>query len=345
LGLRTGVTPNGRRTTAGTAIDATTAGITGIELTATSAKILSGYTGTVVQNIDFGTRKVFIEKPLTLVEDCLMGAVECRFAGSLDTLRYNTINGTGPYARINMGNLHPLIEGPVRLIEGNRLLNPAVDAIAASGSLLTGGQIIRGNYIAPLYNLVETPAAWNAGRTYTELDVVLNGSSVPYRSLINDNIGNPVPASGAGDAFWENYDSSGSGPHGDAITVKEAPGDGILIERNLIDWTRDTDGALGLGPVLAQGVNNHSRIDTGNSGSAGKTVNAVTWRDNMLWYGTDTSNKPVQIEPRLATFNGPISFIGNFMMPNSAGQYASDTGIINVWTGNVDAMTGATLTI
>lgn len=340
--LRSGVTPSGRRASAGVPTNISGVSTPGITVTSTVVTIESGYAGTTFNNYDCGKRLVRIETPLVSMSDCILGALQIRFAGSLDTLSWNTFDADGPYARIHTGDLRKMVQGPVRLIESNRFLNAPSDIITSGGTLLAGGLVIRGNYFGPPWNLVEDPLPWNAGRTYSQVDAVLNPTGTMFRSLIDGNIGNAPPTGTTGNSFWENYTSSGNGPHTDAIAITAAPGDGVLVERNLFDWTRNLDNALGFGVRFVSGLNDWFRLDRGNdlAEAALKIVNAVTVRENLAWFGQDTGSSPAEIAPRVATnFNGPVSFIRNFMRPNSGGNYIAGRQHVAEWTNNIDAFT------
>lgn len=330
MGRRSGVTPNGRRTTA-SPIDITVFTPAGVIVTDWDVTVTPAFAGTALVNYDCGPRYLKIETPLTGVTDCLYAAMDIRGAGYVDRVAWNTVDGLGPYARVQLRGLRKLLSGPWRVCEGNRYLNPPNDAIVSEGSDQPGGAIIRGNYIGPLYNLVEVPVAWDAGRTYSVVDVVLNMDNLPYRSLIDGNIGNPPPVGAVEtDPFWELYTNATNGPHGDAIWITRSIGDGILIEDNMVDWVP--------GP-LATGRNNVVRVDRSPNNT--NLVGPITWRENFFEFGDAGSARPIAFAERgFPGFDGPFTFVDNFLGANGSGVYIDADGKPVVWSNNVDATTG-----
>lgn len=305
------------------------------------------FAGDTFLNVDCGHRLLRVEKAgFQLVQDCILGAIDVRNAGTLEELSWCTFDPDGPYMRVHQGDFRNTIPTDgIRQVLHNRLLNIPSDGIVTNGTTQAGGIVIHGNYIGRPWNLVEESQPWDAGRTYSQIDTCLNAAGIRFRSRADGNIGNPPPAGATnietefGDAYWENYNGGqrGGAPHTDAIVVKGAPGDGVLVERNLIEW--GVDEVASPGPVTGQ--NNWFRLDRGNSGFDEKVTNAVTVRENMAWHDVNTGSFPIDIAPRSqVNFNGPIAFTDNFLRPRTNGLYRTGGEHIDIWTGNVDALTG-----
>ncbi len=346
-GLRDGTTPNGRQSSA-------TLKVIGVDTLPTGMAIV----GTVVNNNsyagaledwDFRGYNLAVKTAMGAIRNCIFGEtsvtgiiyyLDFYTTGSATVVEYNTFTGPftfgGAGTAINQrltGTGQSVTAGSAKSIRYNRFTGMGSDCIKSAGDLDAAGQIIEWNYFGPPVNLPDFPVAYNALTVYAIGDLVITGAGYVFRSLQNGNVGNTPPASKTDNAFWDNLD-----PHADAITTVLSINK-TTIRRNLFDWTDDPIGPDG--PYPGIGRNNAFRLSR-NTG-VDYRYDDVLVEENVSYHGAFESY-PIQVSEGVATnFDGPISFIGNWIGANDNGLYFHPTtdGWVDVWTNNRDAITDA----
>lgn len=296
--LKTGITPNGRQSTATLKIPSAGNLPAGCTL---SGKILTfSGNGITLEDWDFTDKRVDVAGTDQTIQNCYWGPVEVvpsaqyciqiKTTAIRPTIRYNTIDGFdgygGPTTFINIPSTGSGADarGAIDwLIEYNRYLHPNSDVLKAAGA-----GINQWNYYGPLTNYPAGTALWSAGTTYAAGQYVLSPVSSSlglFRSFAGGNTGNAPASSKTDTAFWEGLD-----PHGDANTQTASNPNGTIHRHNMIDW----------GPAIthAVGVTQSIRVvrNTGES-----------------------------------SYMGPVDFTNNVIPGPYAGFYPLAAGYIRSW--------------
>ena len=352
-GLRDRSTPNGRTSTLPLKVPGVDALPTGWSLSGNLVNVNSPFSGPI-QDWDFRDKNLVINTPVDAIRQCLFGetspsglfqALSVPPGGRVSVLEYNGVlglfneKGEGiAFTQKFTGSGASTVIGEIPLIQFNRFEGLTSDCIKVFGSSdAVVGQTIQWNYFGAPANLPQfAPLAWNAGTTYAAGAYVqdLSRNSRGMISLVNGNLNNLVPTTTTSNAFWNVLD-----PHADAITTNAAIGK-LLITHNLFDWLEDPEGPLG--PYFGQGRNNCVRISR-NTGTS-SPIDRIDVVENVMRYGITQNSSAIQVaDGGQPNFNGPIFFVGNWIDQNAGGIYfhPSTNGLVNGWTNNFDAATGA----
>lgn len=356
-GLRYRLTPNGRSSTATLKVPGSDALPAGWSIAGNLVNINAPFSGDI-ENWDFRGKKLTVYTPIGAVRQNLFGEtvasgisfyVEVYVGGRISILEYNDftgpfgLDGAGGAIKCRNDNGGALVQfGEIPTIRFNHFEGYGSDAIKAVGSYDTAGQIIEWNYFGVPVNQPQiTALVYSAAVSYALGAYVIDlpNNRRGMISLTSSNLGNPVPTGTVSNANWRVIDA-----HGDAITVESAVNK-ITIRNNLFDWIPDPEGPLG--PYNTQGLNNVYRISR-NTGSASK-IDAIEITNNVSRCGNALTQDgyPIQVSAGVVTnFNGPISFVDNWMdfNGNSAYFHPSTDGWVNTWTNNRNATTDAVIT-
>lgn len=362
IGLRAGTTPNGRTTTATPFVPTSGNLPTGMTWSVNGAgrvtiTTTATFTGNIV-NWNAAGMKLLVEKRrVPLIEQCLWAVIEIEDddGGVVEVMRHNTLDGQGWDGFRPSG----VLIGAALLTERNRFLGSYSDGINfQSGTTDPAGITFRWNYSRPGTNLPYNPLPWNPATSYVctppaSIDFVTDGAGQIWVARVA-SLNQPPPVTGVSNTWWALWASSTRPtslhpilyPHSDGYILKGSAGGGILIENNLIDWTRDKDGLLGYGPIVGNaGTNQGIRYDPGNSSTTAKRLSAIVIRSNVLERNSPQSNNnPFDFTHRSRPDNqGLVSIVDNWIAPNGAGRYSSSNNAIDTWTGNADLRTLASI--
>lgn len=356
IGLRNGSTANGRTTTATPFMPTSTNLPVGMTWSVDGAgrptiTTNASFTGNIVNWNGSGMRLRVQGRRIPLIEQCIWAQVTIDEAagGIVDVMRYCTIDGQGWN-----GFRDEALVGAALLTERNRFIGTYQDGINfGPGTTDPAGITFQWNYSRPGPNLPYDPLPWNPTTSYvcnppSNIDFVRDASGQVWIAR-TASLNQPLPTSGVSNTWWAMWASSTRPssvlpilyPHADAMVLKGSDGGGYLIENNLIDWTRDTDGLLGFGPTIGQGTNQGVRYDPGNSSTTAKRLAPIVIRSNILERNSlQGSNNPFDIAHRsLPDNNGLVSILDNWIAPNVNGRYSSSNQAVDVWSGNLDLRT------
>jgi hypothetical protein len=343
IGLRTQTTPNGRTSTNTLKVPGVDTMPTGWSIVGATVRIDTPFAGDI-EDWDFTDRMLEIRTSIGHIRNNLFGQTAPLFwyyinflvAGAAVSCQYNTFTGMSNHQGVgsamnfsHSGSGMDTIISECPLIARNRFLFLTADAIKILGTKTHASQVIEWNYFGVPVNVPQQePLVWDEAVTYAEGDYAkdLTRNTRGMISKVNGNIGNLVPTGAVSNDFWQVLD-----PHADAITTVAAF-TRLDIRRNLFDWLTPVG-------VFNQGLTNALRYSR-NTGSTHGFEEVNSEENIILW--ELTSSLPIQVQEGTGVnFNGPVRFIDNWLSPRDGNVYFHPTtnGLVDVWTGNIDATT------